>query len=303
MTKRILTFALVLGSMLISSCIKEQESQTVIDLRNAKAEQLNARVVLNNAKAQAATIAAKAEATLLEARSKAENATAAKLAAELAIQVKQNELMALRIEYTKLQLEGQKIANEDAQLELEAALRQLEIDKALAEQELNNIAAQLEVILAELAIQQASAQQDLYAAQQRIVDYEVEKSKGAAIAELAIANSRLSQIQSISSEYASVLSEIHRAQENITYHQGRIVLLENHLLDANMYREELIAKNNAKIAAYRSEIEILKQYEYYPEDLETLRDRQNLLFIKRGKLADQRTQANKAYTNYKNDEL
>ena len=68
--KKLLSLVLicVMGFGMIS-CVESEESQSVTELRNAKAEQLKALVNLYNAQAEAARITAQAEAALKAARS------------------------------------------------------------------------------------------------------------------------------------------------------------------------------------------------------------------------------------------
>ena len=63
--KKLLSLVLicVMGFGMIS-CVESEESQSVTELRNAKAEQLKALVNLYNAQAEAARITAQAEAAL-----------------------------------------------------------------------------------------------------------------------------------------------------------------------------------------------------------------------------------------------
>lgn len=100
--KKLLSLVLicVMGFGMIS-CVESEESQSVTELRNAKAEQLKALVNLYNAQAEAAKITAQAEAALKAAEAAYQQAQADYTAEELA-QLKKKfelELEALIAEY------------------------------------------------------------------------------------------------------------------------------------------------------------------------------------------------------------
>ena len=59
-------------ALLLSSCVTNEESQSVTNIRDAKAEHLKSLATLNNAEAAAAKTLADAEAALKAAQAKAE---------------------------------------------------------------------------------------------------------------------------------------------------------------------------------------------------------------------------------------
>lgn len=116
-----------------TSCVKDNESQSVTDIRNAKAEQLKAMAGLNKAQAEAALISANADKVIKEAEAELYKAQAA---------------------VQQALAEGNKIKAEDARLdyELKKATAQISIDAAIANAEVLKIAA-----LASLKIAQEQA--------------------------------------------------------------------------------------------------------------------------------------------------
>ena len=68
MKKKLMMIAVLLGALSLGACVDDNESQSVTDLRSAKAEQLRALANLSNAQAEAETIRANAEAALKEAQ-------------------------------------------------------------------------------------------------------------------------------------------------------------------------------------------------------------------------------------------
>ncbi len=85
------------------SCVESEESQSVTELRNAKAEQLKALVNLYNAQAEAAKITAQAEAALKAAEAAYKEALAQKTAQEI-----ENEKAKLAAEIEKIKAEAEK---------------------------------------------------------------------------------------------------------------------------------------------------------------------------------------------------
>lgn len=91
MKKKLMMVAVLLGALSLGACVDDNESQSVIDVRNAKAEQLKSIAALNNAQAEALLIAAKAEQALKEAEAKYQEALAEAKKAEAAYQAELTE--------------------------------------------------------------------------------------------------------------------------------------------------------------------------------------------------------------------
>lgn len=116
---------MALGLVALGSCVDDNESQSVTNIRNAKAEQLQAMAALANAQADAATITANAEAAYKTALAAYQNALAAgkeneteeakqRFAAELQnIQLRAQ----LEMEQLKLQIEQEKAAAANWQIQ------------------------------------------------------------------------------------------------------------------------------------------------------------------------------------------
>ena len=76
MKKKLMMVAVLLGALSLGACVDDNESQSVTDLRSAKAEQLRSIAALNNAKAQAEALIAAAEAELRSAEAAYQQALA-----------------------------------------------------------------------------------------------------------------------------------------------------------------------------------------------------------------------------------
>ena len=109
--------AVLLGALSLGACVDDNESASVTDLREAKAEQLRSIAEMNKAEAQAKLIYANAEAELKTAEANLKQALADKAAAEARIkdleaQLKQDtydaELAAKLAEAEKARLEAEK---------------------------------------------------------------------------------------------------------------------------------------------------------------------------------------------------
>ncbi|MEG1899876.1 MAG: hypothetical protein RR183_09435 [Bacteroidales bacterium] len=118
----VLVCALTLGTF--TQCVKDDESASVTNIRNQKAEQLKSLATLNNAQAEAAKILAEADA-------KIKNAEAAYRQALADAEKLQNEMQQIAIDKAKATLA---LEIEAAKLKAEAAVKtaqaQLEVAKA-----------------------------------------------------------------------------------------------------------------------------------------------------------------------------
>ena len=77
MKGKFMIIAAMLGALTFGACVDNNESASVENVRNAKAEELKSLAALNNAKAQAELIAANAEAALKASQAAINEAEAA----------------------------------------------------------------------------------------------------------------------------------------------------------------------------------------------------------------------------------
>ena len=115
--------AVLLGALSLGACVDDNESASVTNIRDAKAEQLRSLATLNEAKAEAELIRANAEAALKNAKAAYEQAQADKEQFELQ---KAQEEYAIAIENIRIQYQIQ-LANLQKQL-LEAQQRLEDVD-------------------------------------------------------------------------------------------------------------------------------------------------------------------------------
>ena len=83
MKKKLMMVAVLLGALSLGACVDDNESQSVTDLRNAKAAQLNAVAALYQAQADAAAETAAAEAELIRAKAALKQAKASQIEEEI----------------------------------------------------------------------------------------------------------------------------------------------------------------------------------------------------------------------------
>lgn len=287
MKKKLMMVAVLLGALTLSACVDNNETQSVTDVRNAKAAQLKARAEMNNAEAEAAKVLAAAEVQLLNAKAAAANANAAKQKAETATILKQKELVELQKEAAELQNEAALVENLKAQAELEAALSDLEVAKKQAEADLARIAAELEANQLYWAAQLAQAQADLLAAKQDLAD------------ELANDPTATEKLEALVSAYSKAVENLIDAQRALTNKKSYQVQLEEDLISAEEYKAQQIADNNNSIASYEAQIAAYKEYTNYLEDadVETLKAEYQKLYNELSILSDKRENANKEWNN------
>lgn len=126
MKKKIMMVAAILGALTLGSCVDDNESQSVTDVRNAKTEQLKAMANLANAQAEAELIIANAEKALKEAEAAYQKALAdgVKQDAELAKARFEVEIEKIRAEAELAIINAKKAANEyDQQMLAQAGER------------------------------------------------------------------------------------------------------------------------------------------------------------------------------------
>lgn len=110
MKKKLMMVAVLLGALSLGACVDDNESQSVTDLRGAKAEQLRAAAALDQAKADAEAVIAAAKADYLAAKAEYEramanetNQRAEEAAARFAIEIQQLEA---KLQLTLLDLQN-----------------------------------------------------------------------------------------------------------------------------------------------------------------------------------------------------
>lgn len=266
MKKKLMMVAVLLGALSLGACVDDNETQSVTDVRNAKAEQLQARADMNNAEASAQKIMADAEAALLTAKAEAQKAAAAKVNAETETIKKRTELVELQKAAAGLQNEAAKIENKRRQVELERALANLEVAKKEAEKELAEIAARMELMAQTNQIELLKLQKRLAEAQKALVDYEKRLAAAANQAEKDKLEAEQLELKRLSNKYFQSVKALLEAQNTLTGFKSTLTGLENGLVTAKAAKEEAIAANNNAISMYEMYVAKYKEYTNYKPD-------------------------------------
>lgn len=146
---------MMLGALVLGSCVKNEESQSVKDIRRARAEEIRTQAELNMANVQATITLANAQAAIAAAEAKLKEAEAAIAMAEAAKKLAEAELIEVQVQIAQVQLQEEqvKLLAKRAELEkliaqYEAEIAQFEADKQAA---LNKLAqAEIEAEINEI---------------------------------------------------------------------------------------------------------------------------------------------------------
>lgn len=271
MNKKIFVMLCVclLGAISMTSCIDNKESESVTNIREAKAEQLKALAALSDAQAQAAKILAQAQATQAQAEALLAQANAELIATKAEEQRLANELLALQIayekalQYAKEEAELAKYRAEIAEAEARVAQAQAEVieaqrRKAYAEQLIqeNELRFQQEMLQLQLALEQTKAnyEKDL----KSIKD-------DAARAELF----------RLTSKYNDAMTYVQYYQERLVNAKNNLLRYKNGLMSTSTTVQTSIEDYDKDIEYYKEiiasaeeKIEYMKKYHNTTSDLD-----------------------------------
>ena len=174
MKKKLMMVAVLLGALSLGACVDDNESASVTNIRDAKAEQLRSLATLNEAKAEAELIRANAEAALKNAKAAYEQALAnnqeienSKLEQEYALYLEKLEAET-RLQILKAQEE---LANYQEDVLSDKYAKEL---KALLEMQENLMVLKVKVAKAEAGLLAGSATNTvtILEEKQKIAEYE-----------------------------------------------------------------------------------------------------------------------------------
>lgn len=207
-----LAFAALAGIVLLSSCVKDLETKSVTDIRNAKLEEIKSQTALNNAKAASEKTLSEAEALLKAAQAEAQKAQAEYIKAQAA--------------YQQAVTEGVLMDNQLQAAQLEADLIQAEISKAQAQAQLERLAMDLE--------------KELLKAQKELLEAQAEYKSGLAT---DYANATISLL--------TAQNELVQLKVNLTSAEEGLVDIQTTKEKQIAANNELIAAFEKIVAAYR----------------------------------------------------
>lgn len=215
MNKKFLFGAALVGILGFGSCVDNNESPSVTNIREAKAEQLKALAAVENANAQAALITANAEAKAKEAQAALAEAQAA---------------------YQQALADYQAAQTEEAKARAEEAMARAEVEKQRAANELQTLAGQLEIDL-------LNQKKDLLIAQK---EYE-EALKNSE-------EDKAAELQELLNQYNNYSMTLLSAREMLATDKINLAQLKAGLIDAAEANQKTIAQNNKEIANKKEQI-------------------------------------------------
>lgn len=229
-------------ALLLGSCVKDDESQSVTNIRDAKTEQLKSVAALNNATAEATKKLAEADAALKLAQAKAAEADAA--------------LTAARAKAAEIEAQLKEVELEAARAELEALKAQYAAEIAMYETQKAQYLAQMEQAAVQAQTALLNAKRMLAEAQQRYesVIEGLEKQEAA-------------KMWVLYNEYREAAEALMAAQADLAESKTELAKAETNLVDAEESLEAALAEIDediefwtAEIAYAESHIAIIEKY-------------------------------------------
>ena len=169
MQHKALLAAVFCGALCLTGCIKNIESESVTEVRKAKAQEIASVAKLNEAQASAATTLANAQAAISAAQAELIKAQAAKETAEAALIQAKADLEKVNVEIAKVKLEEEKVVLQQKKIELEKLIAQAEADIARAEAAKQESINRLNKAKAQAEIDQINAQKALIEAEKNLM--------------------------------------------------------------------------------------------------------------------------------------
>ena len=263
--------AAMLGALTFGACVDNNESESVENVRNAKAEELKSLAALNNAKAQAELIAANAEAALK--------------ASQAAINEAEAAIKEAKARYEEALAEAQEIKNEQDRALLEAKIAEYEAEIAkwqmlkaqyVAQMERDAVTAEKALIEAQLGLlkkeQEFNAELDKIEAAEALVLKQLYQQYASEARNLNTSIGSLNRVKSeialaeadiVSAEEAAAKA-IARYEEQIAADEAQIALLQEFLaVIVENHGDEILSDEEVKELYEKTYVEYLKYLEAY----------------------------------------
>lgn len=235
MKKKMLLVAVAISALTLGACVDDNESQSVTDVRTAKAEQLKSIAAMNNATAEATTKLAEADAALKTASAEAIKA--------------QTELTKVQVELAKVNVQLQETKVEEEKVKLEELKTTLEGEQAALEETKARIAANLQRIAAELEYDLIQAKANLVNAQ---YNYNTQLEN--------LSAQEQAKLGKLLMAYTTASTDLIDAKQELENLNINLAKYENDLTDLKEAKDELKIEKNKEIAELQAEIDIWKQY-------------------------------------------
>lgn len=249
MQHKALFVAMLVGSIGLASCVKNIESQSVTDVRNAKAKQIESVAKLNEATAQAEVIKANAEATIAAAQAKLLEAQAKQAEATAALIQAQAELQAVNIQIQLVKLEEEKVILQAKKAELQKLIAEYEASIALAE-------AQMQEYLNRLANAEAQAEIDALKNQAELLKQE----KLLAAAAASLEDELRARVTTVWNNYSTAVNNYNTKSVELVKKEAELAKLQAKAVDNREITYDEIVAQEAKIARLEEELEVMEEY-------------------------------------------
>lgn len=249
MQHKALFVAMLVGSIGLASCVKNIESQSVTDVRNAKAKQIESVAKLNEATAQAEVIKANAEATIAAAQAKLLEAQAKQAEATAALIQAQAELQAVNIQIQLVKLEEEKVILQAKKAELQKLIAEYEASIALAE-------AQMQEYLNRLANAEAQAEIDALKNQAELLKQE----KRLAAAAASLEDELRARVTTVWNNYSTAVNNYNTKSVELVKKEAELAKLQAKAVDNREITYDEIVAQEAKIARLEEELEVMEEY-------------------------------------------
>ena len=249
MQHKALFVAMLVGSIGLASCVKNIESQSVTDVRNAKAKQIESVAKLNEATAQAEVIKANAEATIAAAQAKLLEAQAKQAEATAALIQAQAELQAVNIQIQLVKLEEEKVILQAKKAELQKLIAEYEASIALAE-------AQMQEYLNRLANAEAQAEIDALKNQAELLKQEKRLADAAA----SLEDELRARVTTVWNNYSTAVNNYNTKSVELIKKEAELAKLQAKAVDNREITYDEIVAQEAKIARLEEELEVMEEY-------------------------------------------
>ena len=243
MKKKLMMVAVLLGALSLGACVDDNESASVTDLREAKAEQLRSIAALNNAQAATEEALRESTAAIEAAKARQEQAAADKAEAEARIKA----------------IEAQ-LAESVADAQLQASLAEWQAKLAWAQADLENAQGQIEKNALKLQKQLADLKNQMLDAQKDLADKED-----------ALADEALEDLKTLANTYGNALIVYTNQSQAIAAKEASLAKQKADLADWEVLKASEIAAKEFEIEVNKKQIEALQKYTNYTEDVETLK--------------------------------
>lgn len=239
--------AMMLGALVLGSCVKNEESQSVKDIRRARAEEIRTQAELNMANVQATITLANAQAAIAAAEAKLKEAEAAIAMAEAAKKLAEAELIGVQVQIAQVKLQEEQVTLLAKRAELEKLIAQYEAEIAQFE-------ADKQAALNKLAQAEMEAEINEIKMARKLI--EEEESLMKAIAQFG--KEKEKEINSIWKQYSDEVTALNAAQTKLIKTMADLAKLEAGSETSGEILAERIRDLEARIEAQKLYISELK---------------------------------------------